>query len=69
MAIGEAPKKSPGVSGREWRGLELVFDGIVAGWDIEGQEKMAKIWRNLVRGREWLELALGLIQGGMGRPD
>jgi hypothetical protein len=40
------------------RGLELDFEGIVAGWDIEGQEKMAKRWRKFGCVTEWLEFAL-----------
>jgi hypothetical protein len=57
MAIRRTPKKSPGAfadfQGRKWGGLELDFDGIVAGPERQRQRKMAKIWRKLIRGRLW----------------
>jgi hypothetical protein len=37
--------------GRKWGGLELYFEGIVAGLRRQRQGKMAKIWRKLVDGR------------------
>jgi hypothetical protein len=55
MAIGWAPQKVAlfisSFKGKKRRGLELDFEGIVAGLERQRQRKMAKIWRKLVRGR------------------
>jgi hypothetical protein len=52
MAIGRAPKKSPVAfhefEGMKRCGLELDFEGIVAGLERQRQGKIAKIWRKLV---------------------
>jgi hypothetical protein len=37
-------KSRPAFPLGKWHGLELVFDGIVAGWDIGMIEEKAKIW-------------------------
>jgi hypothetical protein len=62
MAIGRAPQnvalRISCFPDRKRHGLELDFEGIVAGPERQGQRKMAKIWRKFGRGAQWLEFAL-----------